>query len=329
MIDALIRFAVERRWLVLAATLLVAAAGVYSTLKLPIDAVPDITNVQVQINSEAPGYSPLETEQRISYPVETAMAGLPKLDYTRSISRYGLSQVTVVFEEGTDIYWARQQISERLQKVRGEVPDGIEPTMGPIASGLGEIVNYVVRAKEGATNADGEAYTPEQLRTIQDWIIKPQLVKVPGVTEINSVGGYEKQYQVAPIPGRMLAYKVTMQDLLAALDLNNRNAGAGYIEKNGEQWLVRSPGQLKTLDDIRGVVVTKRDDAPVRVSDVAEVKLGEQLRTGASTSGESEVVLGTAMMLIGENSRIVAQNVANKIEEVQRSLPDGVVIETV
>ena len=313
----------------LAATLLVAAAGVYSTLKLPIDAVPDITNVQVQINSEAPGYSPLETEQRISYPVETAMAGLPKLDYTRSISRYGLSQVTVVFEEGTDIYWARQQISERLQKVRGEVPDGIEPTMGPIASGLGEIVNYVVRAKEGATNADGEAYTPEQLRTIQDWIIKPQLVKVPGVTEINSVGGYEKQYQVAPIPGRMLAYKVTMQDLLAALDLNNRNAGAGYIEKNGEQWLVRSPGQLKTLDDIRDVVVTKRDDAPVRVSDVAEVKLGEQLRTGASTSGESEVVLGTAMMLIGENSRIVAQNVANKIEEVQRSLPDGVVIETV
>ena len=329
MIDALIRFAVDRRWLVLAATLLVAAAGVYSTLKLPIDAVPDITNVQVQINSEAPGYSPLETEQRISYPVETAMAGLPKLDYTRSISRYGLSQVTVVFEEGTDIYWARQQISERLQKVRGEVPDGIEPTMGPIASGLGEIVNYVVRAKEGATNADGEAYTPEQLRTIQDWIIKPQLVKVPGVTEINSVGGYEKQYQVAPIPGRMLAYKVTMQDLLAALDLNNRNAGAGYIEKNGEQWLVRSPGQLKTLDDIRDVVVTKRDDAPVRVSDVAEVKLGEQLRTGASTSGESEVVLGTAMMLIGENSRIVAQNVANKIEEVQRSLPDGVVIETV
>lgn len=329
MIDALIRFAVDRRWLVLAATLLVAAAGVYSTLKLPIDAVPDITNVQVQINSEAPGYSPLETEQRISYPVETAMAGLPKLDYTRSISRYGLSQVTVVFEEGTDIYWARQQISERLQKVRGEVPDGIEPTMGPIASGLGEIVNYVVRAKEGATNADGEAYTPEQLRTIQDWIIKPQLVKVPGVTEINSVGGYEKQYQVAPIPGRMLAYKVTMQDLLAALDLNNRNAGAGYIEKNGEQWLVRSPGQLKTLDDIRDVVVTKRDDAPVRVSDVAEVKLGEQLRTGASTSGESEVVLGSAMMLIGENSRIVAQNVANKIEEVQRSLPDGVVIETV
>lgn len=329
MIDALIRFAVERRWLVLAATLLVAAAGVYSTLKLPIDAVPDITNVQVQINSEAPGYSPLETEQRISYPVETAMAGLPKLDYTRSISRYGLSQVTVVFEEGTDIYWARQQISERLQQVRGAIPGGIEPTMGPIASGLGEIVNYVVRVQDGATNADGKPYTPEQLRTIQDWIIKPQLVKVPGVTEINSVGGYEKQYQVAPKPSRMLAYKVTLQDVFRALDLNNRNAGAGYIEKNGEQWLVRSPGQLKSLDDIRNVVITKRDDAPVRVKDVATVKLGEQLRTGAATSNEQEVVLGTAMMLIGENSRVVAQQVSAKLEQVQNSLPDGVVVETI
>ncbi|CAB0150130.1 Cobalt-zinc-cadmium resistance protein CzcA [Pseudidiomarina piscicola] len=329
MIDALIRFAVERRWLVLAATLLVAAAGVYSTFKLPIDAVPDITNIQVQINTKATGYSPLETEQRISFPVETAMAGLPKLDYTRSISRYGLSQVTVVFEEGTDIYWARQQISERLQQVRSELPLGIDPTMGPIASGLGEIVNYVVRAEEGATDANGQPYTPEQLRTIQDWIIKPQLVKVPGVTEINSLGGYEKQYQVAPEPGRMLAYKVTMEQLLQALDLNNRNAGAGYIERNGEQWLVRSPGQLKNLEEIRNVVVTKRDDAPVRVGDIATVQLGEQLRTGAATSNNSEVVLGTAMMLIGENSRVVAQNVSDKIAQVQRSLPDGVVIEVV
>ncbi len=329
MIDALIRFAVERRWLVLAATLLVAAAGVYSTFKLPIDAVPDITNIQVQINTKATGYSPLETEQRISFPVETAMAGLPKLDYTRSISRYGLSQVTVVFEEGTDIYWARQQISERLQQVRSELPLGIDPTMGPIASGLGEIVNYVVRAEEGATDANGQPYTPEKLRTIQDWIIKPQLVKVPGVTEINSLGGYEKQYQVTPEPGRMLAYKVTMEQLLQALDLNNRNAGAGYIERNGEQWLVRSPGQLKTLEEIRNVVVTKRDDAPVRVGDIATVQLGEQLRTGAATSNNSEVVLGTAMMLIGENSRVVAQNVSDKIAQVQRSLPDGVVIEVV
>ncbi|MDV6315314.1 CusA/CzcA family heavy metal efflux RND transporter [Idiomarina sp. HP20-50] len=329
MIDALIRFAVERRWLVVAATLLIAAAGVYSTLKLPIDAVPDITNVQVQINSEAPGYSPLETEQRITYPVETAMAGLPKLDYTRSISRYGLSQVTVVFEEGTDIYWARQQISERLQQVRGELPQGIEPSMGPIASGLGEIFNYVVKAKPNATDAEGNPYTPQSLRTIQDWIIKPQLVKVPGVTEINSVGGYEKQYQVAPDPGRMLAYKITLQELLKALELNNRNAGAGYIEKNGEQWLIRSPGQLKSLDEIGNVVIAKRDDAPVRVEDVATVKFGEQLRTGAATSNEEEVVLGTAMMLIGENSRVVAQKVAEKLKQVQHSLPDGVVAEPI
>jgi cobalt-zinc-cadmium resistance protein CzcA len=329
MIDALIRFAVERRWLVVAATFLIAAVGVYSTMKLPIDAVPDITNVQVQVNTEAPGYSPLETEQRITYPVETAMAGIPKLDYTRSISRYGLSQVTVVFEEGTDIYWARQQISERLQQVRGELPQGVEPAMGPIASGLGEIFNYVVRSKPGATDAEGNPYTAESLRTIQDWIIKPQLVKVPGVTEINSVGGYEKQYQVAPDPGRMLAYKVTMKDLLRALDLNNRNAGAGYIEKNGEQWLVRSPGQLKSLEEIGNVVVSKRDDAPVRVRHVAEVKLGKQLRTGAATSNQEEVVLGTAMMLIGENSRIVAQAVSEKLEQVQQSLPDGVVAEPI
>ncbi|MCK7458751.1 efflux RND transporter permease subunit [Idiomarina aminovorans] len=329
MIDALIRFAVERRWLVVAATFLIAAVGVYNTMKLPIDAVPDITNVQVQVNTEAPGYSPLETEQRITYPVETAMAGIPKLDYTRSISRYGLSQVTVVFEEGTNIYWARQQISERLQQVRGELPQEVEPTMGPIASGLGEIFNYVVRAEPGATDADGNPYTSESLRTIQDWIIKPQLVKVPGVTEINSVGGYEKQYQVAPDPGRMLAYKVTMQDLLKALDLNNRNAGAGYIEKNGEQWLVRSPGQLKSLEDIGNVVVSKRDDAPVRVRHIAEVKWGEQLRTGAATSNQEEVVLGTAMMLIGENSRVVAQAVSEKLEHVQQSLPEGVVAEPI
>jgi cobalt-zinc-cadmium resistance protein CzcA len=291
--------------------------------------VPDITNVQVQINTEAPGFSPLETEQRITYSVENAMAGVPNLDYTRSISRYGLSQVTVVFEEGTDIYWARQQISERLQSVRGELPGEVEPALGPIASGLGEIFTYIVRAKPDARDADGNPYNAESLRTLQDWVIRPQLVKVPGVTEINTVGGYEREYQVAPKPGKMLAYKVTMEDVFKALQLNNSNAGAGYIERNGEQWLVRSPGQLETLDDIANVVVTKRDDAPVRIRDVAEVKFGKELRTGAATSDGDEVVLGTAMMLIGENSRIVAQDVAARLEEVQNSLPDGVTAEAV
>ncbi|GGD65682.1 efflux RND transporter permease subunit [Lacimicrobium alkaliphilum] len=329
MTDALIRFAIHKRWLVIAATALVAAVGVYSTLKLPIDAVPDITNVQVQINTEAPGYSPLETEQRITYAVENAMAGIPNLDYTRSLSRYGLSQVTVIFDEGTDIYWARQQISERLQSVRGKLPQGIEPALGPIASGLGEIFTYIVRARSDAVDKNGQRYTAESLRTIQDWVIRPQLLKVPGVTEINAVGGYEREYQVAPMPGRMLAYKVSMEDIFRALRLNNNNVGAGYIERNGEQWLVRSPGQLKSLEEIGQVVITKRDDAPVRISDVAEVKYGEQLRTGAATSEGEEVVLGTAMMLIGENSRIVSEAVANKLVRVQLSLPEGIVAEPI
>ncbi|RUO76330.1 efflux RND transporter permease subunit [Pseudidiomarina taiwanensis] len=329
MIDLLIRFAVQRRWLIMAATILIAGVGVFSALKLPIDAVPDITNVQVQINTEASGYSPLETEQRITYLVENAMAGIPDLDYTRSISRYGLSQVTVVFEEGTDIYWARQQISERLQMVRGELPVDVEPALGPIASGLGEIFTYIVSADADARDENGQPYTAESLRTLQDWVIRPQLVKVPGVTEINTVGGYEREYQVSPHPGKLLAYKISVDDVFRALQLNNTNAGAGYIERNGEQWLVRSPGQLQSLVDIRNVVVTKRDDAPVRVKDVADVSFGEELRTGAATADGEEVVLGTAMMLIGENSRIVSEAVAKRLEEVQLSLPDGVTVESV
>ncbi|HET8817634.1 MAG TPA: CusA/CzcA family heavy metal efflux RND transporter [Pseudidiomarina sp.] len=329
MIDLLIRFAVQRRWLIMAATILIAGVGVFSALKLPIDAVPDITNVQVQINTEASGYSPLETEQRITYLVENAMAGIPDLNYTRSISRYGLSQVTVVFEEGTDIYWARQQISERLQMVRGELPVDVEPALGPIASGLGEIFTYIVSADADARDENGQPYTAESLRTLQDWVIRPQLVKVPGVTEINTVGGYEREYQVSPHPGKLLAYKISVDDVFRALQLNNTNAGAGYIERNGEQWLVRSPGQLQSLVDIRNVVVTKRDDAPVRVKDVADVSFGEELRTGAATADGEEVVLGTAMMLIGENSRIVSEAVAKRLEEVQLSLPDGVTVESV
>lgn len=324
MLNTLIAAAVERRIMVLAVTLLIAALGIYSALKLPIDAVPDITNVQVQINSKAEGYSPLESEQRITYIVENAMAGLPKLDYTRSLSRYGLSQVTVVFNEGTDIYWARQQISERLQSIKGELPLGIEPALGPIASGLGEIFTYAIQAKNGALNADGQPYNSEGLRTIQDWIVRPQLVKVPGITEINSIGGFEREYQVAPIPGKLLAYKVSISDIVKALEHNNQNAGAGFIERSGEQWLLRSPGQLKNLSDIGDVVVTRRDDAPVRVRDLATVKYGKQLRTGAATLQGQEAVLGTAFMLLGENSRTVSQLVAAKLQDINRNLPDGV-----
>ena len=324
MIDALIAFTLRRRWLVLGITLLITGYGLYNLTRLNVDAVPDITNVQVQINSEAPGFSPLETEQRITYIVENAMSGLPRLDYTRSLSRYGLSQVTVIFEEGTDIYWARQQLSERLQTVRSELPQEVEPTLGPIASGLGEIFTYVVQSEDGAIKGDGTPYTPEDLRTIQDWIIHPQLVKVPGITEINSIGGFEREYQVAPNPGKLLAFKITIDDVITALKRNNLNAGAGYIERNGEQWLVRSPGQLENLEEIGNVVIAKRDDAPVRIKDVATVFYGKELRTGAATKDGNEVVLGTAFMLLGENSRIVSQAVADQLAVINDSLPDGV-----
>ncbi len=329
MINVIVKFSVERRWLVLFITLLIVGVGAYNVFQLNIDAVPDITNVQVQINTEAEGYSPLEVEQRITYSVENAMAGLPNLDYTRSLSRYGLSQVTVVFEEDTDIYLARQLINERLQGIRSELPVGIEPQMGPIATGLGEVFTYSVRAKSDALKADGTEYTAEDLRTIQDWIIRPQMVKVPGVTEINSIGGYEREYQVAPDPAKLLAYKVSLAELSEALIRNNQNAGAGYIERNGEQWLVRSPGQLTSLEDIRNVVITKRDDTPIRIADVAEVFYGKQLRTGAATQDGKETVLGTAFMLIGENSRVVARAVAERLEQVNRSLPEGIVAEAV
>lgn len=327
--NAIIAFAVHRRWLVMALTLLMMGLGVYSALKLPVDAVPDITNVQVMINTQADGFSPLETEQRISYSIENAMAGVPKLSYTRSLSRYGLSQVTVIFEDGTDIYWARQQVAERIQSIASDLPMGIEPQLGPISSGLGEIFSYVVSAKEGALKDDGQAYSAEDLRTIQDWIIRPQLVQVPGITEINSIGGYQREYQVSPIPSKLLAYKLSISDVLEALQKNNRNSGAGYVERNGEQWLIRSPGQLQNTDDIGAVVIAKRDDAPVRVRDVADVGYGKELRSGAATQNGGEVVLGTAFMLMGENTRTVSTMVNERLQLINLSLPEGVTAQAV
>lgn len=315
--------------LVLALTFLFAGFGVYNIQNLAVDAVPDITNVQVQINTKAQGFTPLEVEQRITYLVETAMAGIPKLDYTRSLSRYGLSQVTVIFDEGTDIYWARQQIGERIQSIRSDLPNNVEPNLGPIASGLGEIFTYSVHTQPNALKEDGTAYNAEDLRTLQDWVIRPQLLKVKGVTEINSQGGFERQYQVAPVPEKLIAYKLTISDVISALEVNNSNRGAGYIERFDGQYLVRSPGQLKTIDDIANTVVAKRDDAPVRIKDVANVLLGKELRTGAATYNGEETVLGTAMMLIGENSRVVAKAMADKLVDVQKSLPAGVIVEAV
>ena len=324
MFERIIRFAIEQRWLVMLAVFAMAGLGVYSYQKLSIDAVPDITNVQVQINTGAPGYSPLETEQRITFPIETVMSGLPGLLQTRSLSRYGLSQVTVVFKDGTDVYFARQLVGERLQSARGGLPAGIEPMVGPISTGLGEIYLWTVEAKDGAKKPDGTAYTSTDLREIQDWIIKPQLRNVTGVTEINSIGGYEKQLQVAPDPEKLSAYGLSMADVVKALELNNSNVGAGYIERRGEQYLIRAPGQLRGLEDLRNVVLSSSGGTPVRVRDVATVEIGKELRTGAATDNGREVVLGTVFMLIGENSRIVSQAVAKKMEEINRTLPEGV-----
>ena len=329
MINAILRFSVERRFLTLSLILVLIGVGLWSFQRLPIDAVPDITNVQVQINTEAPGYSPLEAEQRITFPVETALYGLPDLSFTRSISRYGLSQVTVVFEEGTDLYFARNLINERLGSIKNILPPGLEPEMGPIATGLGEILMYTVEALPGATQADGSPLDATALREIQDWIIKPQLAQVPGVIEINTIGGYDKQYHVTPSPPQLLQFGVTMDELAEALRSNNVNRGAGYIERNGQQLLVRSPGQLASIAEIEQVVIANRHGAPVKVSDVAEVAIGKELRTGAATRDGKETVLGTAMMLVGENSRAVAQAVAEKLEAIQPSLPDGVKVEAV
>lgn len=329
MLEHIINFSIRHRWFVLLVVVGLMGFSVYNFKKLPIDAVPDITNVQVQINTEAEGYSPLEVEQRITYPIETALAGIPKLDYTRSLSRYGLSQVTVVFEEGTNIYFARQLIAERLQQIKGQLPPGLEPEMGPLATGLGEIFMYAVEATPGAVKEDGSSYTPMDLLTVQKWIILPQLRNTKGVIEVNSIGGYEKQFHVMPYPQKLLAYQLTIGDLLQALEKNNANMGAGYIEKNGEQYLIRIPGQVKTIEDIKKIIVAKKDEVIIRIGEVADVRLGSPLRTGAATQNGKEVVLGTVMMLIGENSREVSVRVATKLEEINRSLPKGVIAKPV
>lgn len=329
MFEKIIRFAIDQRWLTLLMVFAIAVLGMFSYQKLPIDAVPDITNVQVQVNTSAPGYAPLETEQRITYPIETIMAGLPQLEQTRSISRYGLSQVTVIFEEGTDIFFARQLVSERIQQAKERLPSGILPEMGPTSTGLGEIFMWTVEAKEGALKPDKTPYTPMDLREVQDWIIKPQLRNVPGVNEVNTIGGNVKQYQVAPSAEKLFAYGLSLNDLVSALEKNNANVGAGFIEKAGEQYLIRMPGQVKDLNDIGNIVVSAKNEVPIRISDVAEVVIGSEARSGAATENGQEVVLGTVFMLTGANSRDVSAAVEKKLVEINQTLPTGVIAKTV
>ena len=324
MLERLIRFSIRHRWLMLVLTAALIALGVWSYRHLSIDATPDITNVQVQINTQASGYSPLEAEQRVTFPIETAMAGLPKLDYSRSLSRYGLSQVTVVFKDGTDLYFARQQVAERLQQIASQLPEGLDPELGPISTGLGEIFMYTVEAEPDARKPDGTPYTATDLRTLQDWVIRPQLRTTPGVTEVNTIGGFERQIHITPDPAQLVALGFTLDDVVQAIMRNNQNVGAGYIERNGQQFLVRVPGQLADLDAIGNIVLDRRDGVPIRVRDVAAVGEGKELRTGAATQNGHEVVVGTAFMLFGANSREVSRAAAAKLEVANASLPAGV-----
>src|SRR5262245_30871280 len=277
LLERLLAFSVRHRWLVVALTLSVGALGVYNFGRLPIDAVPDITNVQVQINTPVKALSPVEVERRITFPIEWAMGGIPNVEQVRSLSRYGLSQVTVVFKDGTDIYWARQLVSERLSAAKESLPPGLaEPQIGPIATGLGEIYMWTVEAAPDAKRPDGKPYELTDLRTIQDWIVRPQLRTVQGVTEVNSIGGHARLYQVSPDPAKLVGYGLSFRDVFEALAANNANAGGGYIEHKGEQYLIRATGLVRDEEDIRGILLGHHDGVPIRIQDVAEVGVGRE-----------------------------------------------------
>ncbi|MEQ3653259.1 MAG: efflux RND transporter permease subunit, partial [Glaciecola sp.] len=324
MLEYIIQFSIQRRGLIMAAVIALCGLGLWNFTKLPIDAVPDITNVQVMINTEAPGYTPLEVEQRVTFPIETAMAGLPNLQFTRSVSRYGLSQVTIIFTDDTDIYFARQLVSERLSGAKSNLPRLLEPELGPIATGLGEIFMFTVDAEPGALNTDGSEITPTDLRSVHDWIIRPQLLRVPGVVEVNPIGGYKREVLVAIDPEKLLSFHVTQADVVSAIQNNNQNRGVGFVEHNGSQWLLRVPGQREKIEELGDLVIHSDDGIPVRIKDVASIEEGKELRTGAATQNGREVVMSTVFMLVGENSRTVAKAVAERLEEIKQGLPTGI-----
>ncbi|HQZ82373.1 MAG TPA: CusA/CzcA family heavy metal efflux RND transporter [Pyrinomonadaceae bacterium] len=324
MINALIRFSIAQKLVVLLLVAIMAGAGIFSLIDLPIDAVPDVTNVQVQVLTNAPSLAPLEIERQITFPIEVAMSGIPGVEEIRSVSKFGISNVTIVFEESTDIYFARQLILERMATARENIPPGIgAPEMGPIATGLGEIYQYEVKAEKGS------GYTATDLRTIHDWNIRRQLMSVPGVTEVNSHGGYGKQYEVRLSPEKLHAYGSTLSDVHDAVMANNGSVGGGYIEKGAEQYLLRGVGLVEKMEDITNIVVkTGKEGVPVFVRDLGEVVEGQSIRQGAvSTDGQGEIVSGMAIMLKGENSRVVAERVKAKVEEIRKTLPKGVTIE--
>ena len=352
MIERIIDFSVRRRWLILLVTLAAAAYGFWSLTKLPIDAVPDVTNVQVQINAVAPALTPVEIEKQVTVALETVLAGTPGLESTRSFSRNGFAQITAVFTDRTNIYFARQQVSERINEAKGSLPPGVEIKLGPISTGLGEIywwaVEYAkpgelaqVRDGQPGWQSNGAYLTPEgesltddfrrtvYLRTVQDWIVRPQMKTVPGVAGADAIGGFVKQFQVQPDPLRLISYGLSLNQVIAAIEANNVSRGANYIEQNGEGYVVRASGRVENAEDISQIVVATRAGVPVRVKDVAEVAVGKELRTGSASVNGREVVLGTALMLIGGNSRTVAAAADAKIKEISRTLPPGIYAHTV
>jgi cobalt-zinc-cadmium resistance protein CzcA len=348
MLERILKFSIEHRWLVVMLTVLAAAVGAWSLQRLPIDAVPDITNNQVQINTPYAALSPTEIETQITYPLETALAGVPGLQYTRSISRNAFSQVTAVFDDDVDIYFARQQVAERLNAAKENLPPAAEPTMGPITTGLGEVYMWTVeyahpdgnaataKAGEPGWQPDGSYLTPEgqrltteverasYLRTVQDWIIRPQLKGVEGVAGVDAIGGYVKQYHVQPDPMKLVSFGMTFGEVIEALERNNASVGAGYVERNGEAYNVRVAGRINNAEEIGDIVIGTRNGTPIHVHDIATVGVGRELRTGSASENGQEVVVGTAMMLIGANSRTVAAAVDEKIADVNRSLPPGI-----
>ena len=348
MIDRLLDASIRFRWVVIALTVVAALYGAFQLFRLPIDAVPDITNKQVQVNIAAPQFGPLDMERLVTFPVETALAGIPGLDHSRSISRNGFAQVTAVFDDDVDIYFARQQVAERLTQAQESLPEGAQPQMGPISTGLGEVLMWSVEYAPAATRQspripgrpgfqpDGSYLTPEgerltdqvsqlaYLRTVQDWVVRPQLRTVEGIAGIDSIGGYEKQFVVQPDPARLAAYGVSFTELADALEQANISVGANFIQRGGEAFLVRADARIRHIDEIGRTVIANRNGIPVTVANVATIRVGGELRTGAASLNGKEVVIGTALMLAGENSRVVAEAVAERLKEVSKSLPPGV-----
>lgn len=330
MINKIIHFSVYNRGIVLLATVAMAIAGAIAFQTLPIDAVPDITNNQVQVNTVIAGLAPEEIERTITFPVESSMRGIAGVIQVRSITRFGLSQVTVVFKDGVDIYRARQMVSERLQGVLPDMPKGAEAKLGPVSTGLGEIFQYTLDVKNPSQDPNERLKQLMEIKALQDWFIKPRLMTVEGVAEINTTGGYERQYHVQPDIRKMVSYGIHFEEIAEALERANKNVGGGYISQTAEQFLVQGVGLFKGPEDIAKVPVKQLDSFRIiKVGDIAKVALGKQLRTGAATINGQETVLGTVMMLLGENSRTVSSRVKERVDEVAKSLPEGYVLTTV